>query len=329
MKLHQWVSRTPVLATWLLLLGLFAFGAASYPNFASVAVIRNLLVDNAFLAVAAIGMTFVIISGGIDLSVGSVMAFSATLAAALIESAHLHPLVAAAVVLLTGLAFGLVQGLLIALLEVPPFMVTLAGMFLARGAAFAVHPQSRGITHPFVSATLNESLALHLPLGPRGIVIPPTVIAMLVLVLLAWILLRHARFGRAVHAIGDDPAAAKLMGLPVARVKVQVYALCGCCSALAGLFFALYQQSGDPASCKGLELDVIAAVIIGGTLLKGGVGSVVGSLAGVMILGLIQTIISFQGDLSSWWTRIVAGGLVLVFLLLHGGVGVVGRRVGG
>jgi len=328
MKLHRLVSATPVLATCALLVGLFAFGAISYPNFASAAVVRNLLVDNAFLVVAAVGMTFVIISGGIDLSVGAAMAFSATLAAALIEAGGVHPLAAAAVVLAAGLAFGLVQGVLIAVLDVPPFMVTLAGMFLARGAAFAVHPQSRGITHPFVATTLNETLAMHLPLGARGVTIPPTVVVMLLVLIGAWVLLRHARFGRAVYAVGDDACAARLMGLAVRRVKVGVYTLCGLTSAVAGLLFALYQQSGDPASCKGMELDVIAAVIIGGTLLRGGAGSVIGTFAGVMILGLIQTIISFQGDLSSWWTRIVAGGLVLVFLLLHQGIGVVARRVG-
>jgi simple sugar transport system permease protein len=120
-----------------------------------------------------------------------------------------------------------------------------------------------------------------------------------------------------VYAVGDDPAAATLMGLPVHRIRVRVYTISGGASALAGICFALYQQSGDPASCKGMELDVIAAVIIGGTLLRGGVGSVIGSFAGVMILGLIQSIIMFQGTLSSWWTRIAAGGLVLAFLLLH------------
>jgi len=111
------------------------------------------------------------------------------------------------------------------------------------------------------------------------------------------------------------------MGLPVQSIRVRVYAISGGLSALSGIFFTLYQQSGDPASCKGLELDVIAAVIIGGTLLRGGIGSVIGSFAGVLILGLIQTLISFQGNLSSWWTRIVAAGLVLLFLLMHRAVG--------
>lgn len=321
MKAHRLRSLAPLLATFGLLLALFVFGAAAYPNFASAGVVRNLLVDNAFLGVAAIGATFVILSGGIDLSVSSVMAFTGILAATLIEHRHVHPAAAFGLALVLGTAFGFVQGLLITRFELPPFMVTLAGMFLVRGAAFAVHPQSMGITHPFVATTLNESLSLRLPLGPRGIVIPVTVMVLLGLVAGAWLVLRQLRFGRSVYALGDDPAAAALMGIPVRSVRIRVYAVSGAMSALAGIFFTLYQQSGDPASCRGLELDVIAAVIIGGTLLRGGIGSVIGSFAGVLILGLIQTIISFQGNLSSWWTRIVAAGLVLLFLLLHRTVG--------
>lgn len=308
---------SPLSATFVLLIALFFCGAVSYPNFASIAVVRNLLVDNAFLGVAAVGATFVIISGGIDLSVSSVMALTSILVATLIELRHIHPLLAFSIALGLGGAFGYVQGKLITAFDLPPFMVTLAGMFFARGAAFAVHPQSLGISHPFVAETLNESLSARFPIGPSGTTIPITVIVMGVLVAVAWAALRHLRFGRSVYAIGDDPAAAMLMGLPVERVRVRVYALSGGISALSGIVFTLYQQSGDPASCKGLELDVIAAVVIGGTLLRGGVGSVVGSIAGVMILGIIQTLMSFQGNLSSWWTRIAAAGLVLVFLLLH------------
>ena len=310
-------SLAPRLATYVLLLGLFAFGSLMYPNFASVAVVRNLLVDNAFLAVAAIGATFVILSGGIDLSVGSVMAFTSILVATLIGEHHLHPLVAFAAAIVCGGVFGAVQGALIAKFELPAFMVTLAGMFFARGAAFAIHPQSVGIHHPFVANTLNEALSFHLSIGARGTMVPVTVPVLFALFAAAWFVLRHMRFGRAVYAIGDDASAALLMGLAVGELRVRVYALSGMLSALAGVFFCLYQQSGDPASCKGMELDVIAAVIIGGTLLRGGVGTIAGSFAGVLILGIIQTIISFQGDLSSWWTRIVAAGIVLLFLLMH------------
>ncbi|MCC6429021.1 MAG: sugar ABC transporter permease YjfF [Phycisphaerales bacterium] len=316
----------PMLATAVVLVGAFSLGSALYPNFASWGVIRNLLVDNAFLGIAAIGATFVIISGGIDLSVGSVMAFTSILIASLIEQHGVHPIPASGLALILGAAFGLGQGALIQAFRLPPFLITLAGMFLARGLAFAIHPQSLGIRDPFIATTINESLTFSLPLGPRGIQIPLTVDLFIAAAIVAWLVLTGMRFGRAVHAIGDDEHAANLMGLPVARTRIAVYGISGFMSAFAGVVFALYQQSGDPASCKGMELDAIAAVVIGGTLLRGGVGSVIGTVMGVMVFGLIQTMIAFQGDLSSWWTRIVVGVLVLTFLVLQRGVEWVGRR---
>ncbi|MBK7405377.1 MAG: sugar ABC transporter permease YjfF [Phycisphaerales bacterium] len=316
----------PLMATAVVLVGVFAAGAFRYPHFASWAVVRNLFVDNAFLGIAAVGATFVILSGGIDLSVGSVMAFAATLIASLVERHGMHPALAMSVALLAGLGFGALQGALIRGFRLPPFLVTLAGLFFARGAAFAVHPQSIGIRHPFVAQTLNDTLSLRFHLGAKIMTIPCTVFLLLATFGAAWVALRHTRFGRSVYAIGDDEHAAGLMGLPVARTQVGVYAVSGLCSALAGVAFTLYQQSGDPAACKGLELDAIAAVVIGGTLLTGGVGSVLGTLLGVLILGLIQTLIAFQGDLSSWWTRIAVGALVLLFLGLHRGVEGLARR---
>jgi galactofuranose transport system permease protein len=326
MKLPLRQRNIPLAATALVLILIFAYGASAYPGFASWGVVRNLLVDNAFLGVAAIGATFVILSGGIDLSVGSVMAFTSILVASLIERGGIHPLAAFSVAIAIGAVFGCAQGIFIQLFSLPPFLVTLAGMFLARGAAFAVHPQSLGIKHPFVADTLNDALSVHIPLGARGVYIPITVFLVISLLLAAWFGLRHTRSGRTLYALGDDEHAASLMGLPVARSRITVYTLSGLLSALAGIVFSLYQQSGDPASCKGLELDAIAAVVIGGTLLRGGVGSVIGTAMGVLILGLIQTLISFQGDLSSWWTRIVVGLLVLLFLTLQRILDVLGTR---
>lgn len=316
----------PLFATAGVLLLVYIAGALAYPGFFSWGVARNLLVDNAFLGVAAIGATFVILSGGIDLSVGSVMAFTSILIATLVEHSAIHPAAAIAVALTIGAAFGALQGLLIQFFSLPPFLVTLAGLFLARGAAFAIHPQSVGIGHSFVTTTLNDTLSLSLPLGRHGIVIPLTVFIAGATLAIAWFALRHTRTGRAVYALGDDEHAAALMGLPVARARVGVYTVSGFLSALAGVVFCLYQQSGDPAACKGLELDAIAAVVIGGTLLTGGVGSVIGTAMGVLILGLIQTLISFQGDLSSWWTRIVVGALVLLFLALQRLLDALGAR---
>lgn len=308
----------PIMATAALVGATFAAGAIAYTNFASVGVARNLLVDNAFLAVAAVGATFVILSGAIDLSVGSVMAFTSILIASLIEQHYMHPLLALAVALGAGGVFGLAQGLVIEVFRLPSFLVTLAGMFFARGAAFLIHPQSIGIKHPFVGEFLNERLSVVLPFGARGASIPLTVDLAIVTIVAAAVLLRSTRFGRSVYAVGDDENAALLMGLNVRATRLGVFVLSGLASALAGVVFTLYQQSGDPAACKGFELDAIAAVVIGGTLLRGGVGSVLGTGLGVLLLGLIQTIITFQGNLSSWWTRIVVGMLVLAFVALQG-----------
>lgn len=318
------VRQLPFLASGLLVVAMFIAGGVAYPRFASVGVVRALLVDNAFLVMAAVGATVVIISGGIDLSVSGVMAMGGVLAAVLIERHGMHPLPAFVAVVACATAFGRVQGWLVGRRRLPPFIVTLAGMFLARGAAFWLSSGSIAVRHPFVGETLAESMVVTLPFGARGMAIPLSVWVALGAVVVTWIMLRHSRFGRRVHAVGDDDITAGLMGLDVAATRVKVYTFAGACSGLAAVLFCLYQQSGDPASCKGLELDVIAAVVIGGTLLRGGVGSVLGACAGVMVLGLIQTIITFQGNLSSWWTRIVAGVLVLGFLLLHRAIA--GRR---
>ncbi|MFO0833799.1 MAG: galactofuranose ABC transporter, permease protein YjfF [Phycisphaerales bacterium] len=308
----------PILTTLALVVVTFLAGSIAYTNFASIGVVRNLLVDNAFLAVAAVGATFVILSGAIDLSVGSVMAFTSILIASLIEKQAVHPVVAIAIALVTGGLFGLCQGVIIDVFRLPPFLVTLAGMFFARGAAFLIFPQSVGIKHAFVGNVLNDQLSFVLPLRERGVSIPVTVDIAILTMAVAAIVLRSTRFGRSVYAVGDDESSALLMGLNIRATRLGVFTLSGLCSSLAGVVFTLYQQSGDPAACKGFELDAIAAVVIGGTLLRGGVGSVLGTGLGVLLLGLIQTIITFQGNLSSWWTRIVVGLLVLAFVALQG-----------
>ncbi|MCG3124126.1 MAG: Inner membrane ABC transporter permease protein YjfF [Phycisphaerales bacterium] len=306
----------PLLATLAVLVGAFAAGALLFDNFASWAVVRNLFIDNAALGVAAIGASLVILSGGIDLSIGSVMAFTGIFVAWLIEKQGVHPLAAMAMATTVGLAFGIGQGVIIQRFAIPAFLVTLAGMFLARGAAFWIYPQSLGIRHEFVASTMNDAMTFRLPVGPRGVAIPLTVDIFLVVAAAAVYFLRCTRAGRCVYAIGDDAEAARLMGIPVARTRIMTYGLCGMCSALAGIVFALYQQSGNPASCTGWELDAIAAVVIGGTRLRGGVGSVQGTVLGVLILGLIQTLITF-GDVNSWLTRIAVGGLMLGFVALQ------------
>ena len=301
----------PVLATFVLFVAMFAVGSIRYDNFFSLQVLLNLFIDNAYLIVLAVGMTFVIITGGIDLSVGSVVALSGVLAAKLL-SIGWGPVSVIVVVLLMGLALGLAMGAIIHFLELQPFVVTLAGLFLARGLCYVISVESIPIRDPLFTAVAQGTV----PLPGDAYVSPSVVVALLVVAAGAY-LLHSTRFGRTVYAIGGNQHSAVLMGLRVGRTKIAVYAISGLCSAISGLLFAFYSLSGYSLSAVGTELDAIAATVIGGTLLSGGVGLIVGSLLGVLVLGLIQTFISFEGTLSSWWTRIVIGALLLVFVVLQ------------
>ncbi|MBU1359675.1 MAG: sugar ABC transporter permease YjfF [Gammaproteobacteria bacterium] len=302
----------PLAATISLFFVVATLGSLRYDGFFSAQVFLNLLIDNAFLLVVSIGMTFVILTGGIDLSVGSVIALTTMVSAWLVERHGFGPGVAIPLVLAMGTVFGGAMGLLIERFRLQPFIVTLAGMFLARGLCYLISIDSISIT----SDAYSELSQLRIPVIGDASISLGALIA--VGVLLAAVFVAHCTpFGRAVYAIGGNEHSARLMGLPVRRTLIGVYALSGFCSALAGVLFTFYMLSGYGLHAVGLELDAIAAVVIGGTLLSGGVGYVAGTLFGVLMLGIIQTLISFDGTLSSWWTRIVVGVLLFVFCLLQ------------
>ena len=274
-----------------------------YKGFFSVDVFVNLLRDNAFLGVAAVGMTFVILSGGIDLSIGGMIGFTGILTGVLITKNHFHPALAIAIVLAVGTSIGSIMGFLICTFELPPFLVTLAGMFLTRGLALVISQNTVTIDHPWYDKISSTKLALP---------------AFFIVVLIVGLYIAHCRpFGRAVYAIGGSEDSAGLMGLPVRKTKIKVYAISGLCASLAGVLMTLYMSSGDPNAGRMVELDAIAAVVIGGTLLAGGIGNLIGTFFGVLILGVIQTAITFQGDISAWWAKIVTGMLVLGFIVLQ------------
>ena len=302
----------PIVASVALLLAMVAYGSIAYTGFFSAQVFLNLLIDNAFLLVVAVGMTFVILAGGIDLSVGSVVALTTMVSAALVEHRHWPPAVVIALVLGTGAAFGAFQGWLIQRFRLQPFIVTLAGMFLARGLCYVISIDSISIT----DATFTAIAQTRVPLWADAALSIGALVA-LALFGVALYVAHGTAFGRNVYAIGGSEASAVLMGLPVARTVVGVYALSGFCAALGGVLFTFYMLSGYGLHATGLELDAIASVVIGGTLLAGGVGLVAGTLCGVLMLGLIQTLITFDGSLSAWWTRIVIGALLLAFCLLQ------------
>ena len=310
---HHINARTlPLIVTTLLFLALYGFGSVAYNGFFSWQVFINLLIDNAFLCVVAIGMTFVILSGGIDLSVGSIVALTTMVTAALVEHHHWSIWVVIPLVLLMGAGFGLLMGVLIHTFKLQPFIVTLGGMFLARGLCYVISIDSISITDD----SYTHIAQYRLMLGEDTFISISALIALGVLAL-AIFLAQYTKFGRAVYAIGGNERSAELMGLPVGRTKILVYALSGLCSALGGVLVTFYMLSGYGLHALGMELDAIAAAVIGGTLLTGGVGYMAGSLVGVLILGVIQSLIAFDGTLSSWWTRIAVGVLLCLFCLMQ------------
>lgn len=293
----------PSLVTLAVFVLLYALCAVQFPFMLSTRVAGNLLSDNAFLGVLAVGMTVVILSGGIDLSVGAVVAFTGVLLAILIEWHGLNPWLAFAIALAAGSAYGALIGAAIHWLQAPPFIVTLAAMFLARGACFLLTTDSISITHPLyadLSGGSGFSAGVMLLAFAGGAV-----------------MLRMTRFGATVYALGGDARAAELMGVNAGRTTVRIYAFSGFAAALAGILFSIYTQSAQPLAAVGIELDAIAAVVIGGTLLSGGTGGLLGSFFGVMILGLIQSYILFTGTLSSWWAKIATGVLLFGFIAMQ------------
>ncbi|KQM33071.1 ABC transporter permease [Rhizobium sp. Leaf68] len=302
----------PFFTTLAIFIIAYALCVSQYPGILSTRVIGNLLTDNAFLGIAAVGMTFVILSGGIDLSIGSVIAFSSVFVAVLVNGYGVHPLVAFAAVLVIATIFGSLMGAMIRFLAIPPFVVTLAGMFLARGAAYLMSTDSVPISHPVIDAI--QGFYIRVPGGGR---LTALAILMLIVFAVGIVVAARTRFGANVYALGGNQQSAELMGVPVAKTTIGIYALSGFLSGLAGIVYTLYTSSGYSLATVGVELDAIAAVVIGGTLLTGGTGLVAGTFIGLMIQGLIQTYIVFDGTLSSWWTKIVIGILLFIFIVLQ------------
>ncbi|GGE98047.1 galactofuranose ABC transporter, permease protein YjfF [Mycetocola zhadangensis] len=313
-RVRDWLTNPkygPVIVTAVLLVGMFAVGATRYRGFTNPQVIANLFIDNAYLIVLAVGMTFVILTGGIDLSVGAVLAMSTMIAASLLQAGW-APGVIIPLILLATSFLGLAVGLMIHYFQIQPFIATLAAMFLARGLCYVISKTTISITDPVFTALAQT----RIPLAPRLSITPSVILAVLV-VIVAVVVLHYSRLGRTVYAIGGSEASGVLMGLPIARTKVLVYVISGFCSGLAGVLYSFYTLSGYALTAIGTELDAIAAVVIGGTLLAGGYGFVLGSVLGVLVLGTIQTLITFDGNLTSWWTRIFIGALLLVFIFLQ------------
>ncbi|MEU4423183.1 ABC transporter permease [Actinoplanes sp. NPDC024001] len=294
----------PIVLALVLIGGSLVFG----DSFASGQNLGNIALDSSYLLLIATGMTFVIISGGIDLSVGSLLALAGVLTA---YGAQWGSAVAVALPLVVCAVFGLVNGLLIGRAKIAPFIVTLAALLFARGCAFAV--SSEGNTVHIIPADL-----LLTRLGQAGwLGLHAPVWIALAAFGLGWLLLNRTRFGQAVFAIGGSQEATELMGLPVARVRTLVYVLSAVLTGVAGVLIAAQTSSGLPTIGEGRELEAIAAVVIGGTLLTGGAGSLSGTLAGVLLLKVIQNLINQVGTLTSYYQQVVSGTFLIVVVLVQ------------
>jgi ribose transport system permease protein len=287
----------------LMVLGVLVIvGSLAFDSFAKPENAASVVVSSSFLAIIAIGMTFVIISGGIDLSVGSLFVLGGVLAA---YGSQYGALVALLLPLAVCGVVGLLQGLVIARTGMAPFIVTLAGLLGVRGLMLAISDE--GATTYLVKdrafATLGQGEVL-------GLSYP--VYVTIALALAAMVLLQRTGFGQNVYAIGGNEQAAALMGVPVRRTKVYVYVMSALLAGLAGALNAARLSSGVTILGIGLELDAIAAVVIGGTLLTGGAGGITGTVAGVLLLGVIQSLINQVGSLTSAFQQVVSG----VFLAL-------------
>ena len=307
---HFLLNNGPLLTTITIFILVYFMGGRLYPAMQKTQVFFNLFINTASLMIVSIGMTFVIITKGIDLSVAGMIALTSAASAALLANGA-GPAVVMPLMLLMGIAFGFTLGCIIHFLKVEPFIVTLMGLFFARGMAYIITLAALPIDNPTY-----RWLALtkvHIPFLEKVYVYIPSLIGPILLLVVIYLSF-FTRFGRTVYAIGNNEQSARLMGLPVGRTKIIVYAFSGFCSALAGVVWSISLLSGYGGYAPGMELDAIASVVIGGTLLTGGVGNVIGTLFGVLINGTILSILQFNGTLSSWWTRIGVGLLTLIFI---------------
>ena len=314
-----------VYATVIIFLIIYTYGAIRYGSigFTTLRTFVNFFSDNAYYGISAVGMTMVLITGGIDLSVASVASLTGMIIAYGWERMGISPVVTMLFSILVGVGLGTLMGAAIHYLNVPPFITTLTGNFLARGICSLISRESISINHPLIDKLAGFKITLYHMVDGEWVKIKPitninlTVIIFIVMIILGTLLLQHTRFGRNVYAIGGSESSAKLMGLPVGKTKVAVYAINGFCSALAGIAYVLVVKSGWNMALQGGELEVISSAVIGGTLLTGGVGYMVGTMFGVLLKSVIPAIINFNGTMSSWWGKIATGALLLLFIVIQ------------
>lgn len=329
MKKKSMNSNTVLLMiTIALFVVMYAAGCVVYnqKGFAHLQTFLNVLINNSGLLCVACGTTCVMLTGGIDISVGSLIALDCMMLAVGMEQKGIHPVVMCLLVLLVGLVFGAVQGFCVGYLGIQPFIVTMAGMFFARGMTAVISTAQLSISNsklfvdlaniklqiPFeIGAYMNKKGKLQIPYVRIHVVV-----ALLVLIAIFFVL-RYTKFGRNLYAVGGNESSAAMMGLDVKKTKMQAYILASFLCSIGGICYCMNTMSASVAQATGLEMDAIASSVIGGTLLTGGVGNVIGSFFGVLITGTISTLVKTNGKLLSSWSSIAVAALLCFFIVLQ------------
>ena len=283
----------------------------------------NILNENASLLVLSCGMTLVMITGGIDISVGQVTSLVCMACAVHLEHNNGSVITSMLIALGIGLAFGVVQGFLVAYLEFQPFIVTLAGLFFAKGMTTIISSDRISITNEAFLALCKTEVTIPFlgSVNKKGIFVPASmeigVVVALVIVVLLFCMLRWTKLGRNFYAVGGNNQSANMLGINVKLTKFLAHVLCGLCAGIGGYVFFLHACSGSPLHAQGAEMNAIASSIIGGTLLSGGVGNIVGTLFGVLSLSTIKNIVTSLGLEDPWWTNITVAAMLCIFLLIQ------------
>lgn len=283
----------------------------------------NLFNNNGALIITACGMSLVMITGGIDISVGGVVALVSMCCAVHLDYQGGNVFSALLVALGIGLAFGIVQGLLVAYLDIQPFIVSLAGMFFARGMTTIVHAAPFNVENEAFKALKDTRISIP-GLGSTnklGIYVDAYieigVVVALLVVMLLFCMLRWTKKGRCFYAVGGNRQSALMLGINVKRTIFMSHLICSVLAGVAGFVYFMHVGSGSASNAKGMEMNAIASSIIGGTMLTGGVGNIIGTLFGVLSLSAIQNIVSSAGLDEAWWKNITIAAMICLFLIIQ------------
>ncbi len=283
----------------------------------------NILNDNAALIILSCGMSIVMITGGIDISVGTVTALVCMSCAVHLDHGGGSVPTAMLLALGIGLAFGIVQGFLVAYLEIQPFIVTLAGMFFAKGMTTIVNSTQFNVAHEGFKAL--KAIRIYIPfmgaVNKKGIYVPayiePGVVVAILMVIILFVFLKWSKTGRNFYAVGGNINSANMLGINVRRTKFIAHLMCSTLAGIGGFVYFMHVGSGSASHASGAEMNAIASSIIGGTMLSGGVGNIVGTFFGVLSLSTIKNIVSSLGLDEAWWTNITVAAMICVFLVVQ------------